>query len=224
MMKLDIDFVRQQFPAFEQPSLRDQAFFESAGGSYTCCQVIDRLTRYYTQRKIQPYYPNATSQQAGAEMDEARARLAAFVGVETDELCFGPSSSQNVYVLAQSFRQHLNKGDAIIVTNQDHEANSGPWRRLADEGIEVREWLIDPQTGSLHIEQLTGLLDETVKLVCFPHCSNVIAEINPVAEIVAMAHAVGAYSCVDGVSYAPHGLPDIGQLGADIYLFSAYKT
>jgi selenocysteine lyase/cysteine desulfurase len=224
MMKLDIDFVRQQFPAFEQPSLRDQAFFESAGGSYTCRQVIDRLTRYYTQRKIQPYYPNATSQQAGAEMDEARARLATFVGVETDELCFGPSSSQNVYVLAQSFRQHLNKGDAIIVTNQDHEANSGPWRRLADDGIEVREWLIDPQTGSLHIEQLAGLLDEAVKLVCFPHCSNVIAEINPVAEIVAMAHAVGAYSCVDGVSYAPHGLPDIGQLGADIYLFSAYKT
>src|SRR5262249_49386089 len=62
------------------------------------------------------------------------------------------------------------------------------------------------------------------KLVCFPHCSNVVAEINPVAEIAALAHAVGADVCVDGVSYAPHGLPDVGKLGADIYLFSAYKT
>ncbi len=68
------------------------------------------------------------------------------------------------------------------------------------------------------------LADGRVRLVCFPHCSNVVAEINPVAEIVAMAHAAGAVACVDGVSYAPHGLPDVGALGADIYLFSAYKV
>ena len=67
-------------------------------------------------------------------------------------------------------------------------------------------------------------MDEKVRLVCFPHCSNVVGEINPVTEITAMAHAAGAFACVDGVSYAPHGLPDVGGLGPDIYLFSAYKT
>ncbi|MCA9298345.1 MAG: aminotransferase class V-fold PLP-dependent enzyme, partial [Phycisphaerales bacterium] len=128
------------------------------------------------------------------------------------------------YVLAQAFRRHLPAGSAIIVTNQDHEANSGPWRRLGDEGIEIREWQIDPQTGHLDPAGLARLLDDRVKLVCFPHCSNVVGEINPVAEIVAMAHAAGAAVCVDGVSYAPHGFPDVGALGADIYLFSAYKT
>jgi cysteine desulfurase family protein (TIGR01976 family) len=223
-MKLDTEFVRTQFPAFAEPSLQGQAFFENAGGSYTCKPVIDRLYRYYTQRKVQPYAPYAASQLAGAEMDEARARLAALIGVETDELSFGPSTTQNTYVLAQAFGQWMKPGEAIVVTNQDHEANSGPWRRLADRGIEVREWKIDPDTGHLNPEDLDVLLDEQVRLVCFPHCSNVVGEINPVTEITARAHAAGAFVCVDGVSYAPHGLPDVGQLGADIYLFSAYKT
>lgn len=223
-MQLDTEFVRSQFPAFSEPSLRGQAFFENAGGSYTCAQVIDRLTRFYKQRKVQPYSAYEASRLGGAEMDEARARLAAIMGVETDEVSFGPSTTQNTYVLAQAFGQMLGPGDAIVVTNQDHEANSGPWRRLAERGIEVREWQLEPETGHLPLDGLRALLDDKVKLVCLPHCSNVVAEINPVADIVAMAHSAGAYACVDGVSYAPHGMPNVSALGADIYLFSSYKT
>tara|TARA_R110000851_G_scaffold160891_5_gene304243 strand:- start:217 stop:1437 length:1221 start_codon:yes stop_codon:yes gene_type:complete len=223
-MTLDTDFVRAQFPAFAEPSLAGQAFFENAGGSYTCAPVIARLERYYRQRKVQPYAPYEASQLAGAEMDEARSRLAAMMGVATDELSFGPSTTQNTYVLAQAFRQWMEPGDAIIVTNQDHEANSGPWRRLADAGFEVREWKINPESGLLDPADLENLLDDRVRLVCFPHCSNVVGAINPVVEITALAHAAGAFVCVDGVSYAPHGLPDVGGMGPDIYLFSAYKT
>jgi len=221
---LDNDFVRAQFPAFAEPSLTGQAFFENAGGSFTCAPVIARLERFYRQRKVQPYAPYEASRLAGAEMDEARTRLAAMMGVATDELSFGPSTTQNAYVLAQAFRQWMQPGDAIIVTNQDHEANSGPWRRLADEGFEIREWKIDPRTGCLDPTDLEHLLDEHVRLVCFPHCSNVVGAINPVVEITALAHAAGAFVCVDGVSYAPHGLPEVGRMGPDIYLFSAYKT
>ncbi len=224
MSTLDIDYVRAQFPAFAEPDLQGQAFFENAGGSYTCKPVIDRLFRYYTQRKVQPYADYQASRLAGDEIDEARSRLAALLGVDTDELSFGPSTTQNTYVLAQAFRQWMNPGDAIIVTDQDHEANSGPWRRLAEDGIEIREWRIDPDTGSLNPQDLENLLDERVRLVCFPHCSNVVAEINPVTEITAIAHAAGAFVCVDGVSYAPHGFPNVGELGPDIYLFSSYKT
>lgn len=224
MQPLDTAWVRAQFPAFAEPSLQGQAFFENAGGSYPCQQVIDRLTRFYTQRKVQPYAPYAVSELAGAEMDEAHERLAAMLGVATDEVSFGPSTSTNTYVLANAVRRWLQPGQAIIVTNQDHEANSGVWRRLAEEGVEVREWKLDPETGSLRTEDLAKLLDKDVKLVCFPHCSNVIADINDVKKITGMAHAVGAFSCVDGVSYAPHGFPDVADLGCDIYLFSAYKT
>ena len=222
-MKLDVEFTRSQFPAFAESSLQGQAFFENAGGSYTAGPVIDRLFRYYHQRKVQPYAPYEASRLAGEEMDEARRRLALMLGVATDEVSFGPSTTQNTYVLAQAFRQHLRAGDAVIVTNQDHEANTGPWRRLAEAGIELREWQIDPVTGHLPLERLAALLPGA-KLVCFPHCSNVVGEINPVAEITRMAHDAGAFVCVDGVSYAPHGFADIGALGPDIYLFSAYKT
>lgn len=222
---LDIDWVRSQFPAFSAAPLQGQAFFENAGGSYTCQQVVDRLTRYYTERKVQPYAPYEASRLAGEEMDEARRRIAAMLGVKTHELSFGPSTSQNTYVLANAVRRWLKPGEAIVVTNQDHEANSGVWRRLAEEGIEVREWQIDTETGSLDPERLSELLaDGAVRLVCFPHCSNVVAEINDVQAITALAHAAGAFVVVDGVSYAPHGFPNVGDLGCDVYLFSAYKT
>lgn len=223
--RFDTDFTRAQFPAFAEPSLQGQAFFENAGGSYTCAQVIARLTRFYHQRKVQPYSAYEASRLGGEEMDEARSRLAAMMGIDGDELSFGPSTTANTYVLSQAFRQSLNSGDAVVVTNQDHEANSGAWRRLAEGGIEIREWQIDPETGHLDPARLADLLaDGRVKLVAFPHCSNVVGEINDVASIAAMVRAAGAVSCVDGVSYAPHGLPDIPALGADIYLFSAYKT
>ena len=223
-MRLDIDFVRKQFPAFAESSLAGQAFFENAGGSYTCRQVIGRLTRFYRQRKVQPYGPYDASRLGGEEMDEARSRLAEMMNVGADEVSFGPSTSQNTYVLAQAFGEMLRPGDAIVVTNQDHEANSGAGRRLAARGVEIREWTLDPETGHLPLEGLTALLDGRVKLVCVPHCSNVVAEINPVAEIARLAHEAGAVLCVDGVSYAPHGFPDVGLMGPDIYLFSAYKT
>lgn len=224
MGTLDIDFVRAQFPAFSEPSLNGQAFFENAGGSYTCKPVIDRLNRFYTQRKVQPYAPYEASRLGGEEMDEARMRLAAIMGVDTDELSFGPSTTQNTYVLAQAFRQWMRQGDAIVVTNQDHEANSGPWRRLAEDGVNILEWRIDPEMGELHLDDLAKLLERDVALVVFPHCSNVVGAINDVAGICALAKSAGARTCVDGVSYAPHGFADVGALGCDVYLFSAYKT
>ena len=81
--ELDIDFVRSRFPAFSVPGLSGQAFFENAGGSYACAPVIDRLTRFYRERKVQPYGPYGAAQAGGAEMDEARARLASMLGVAT---------------------------------------------------------------------------------------------------------------------------------------------
>ncbi len=223
-MQLDIDFVRQQFPAFSQQTLQDQAFFENAGGSYACQQVIDRLHRFYVERKVQPYSSYEASRLGGDEMDEAQVRLAGILGVATDEVSFGPSTTQNTYVLASAFADWLVDGDAIIVTNQDHEANTGPWRRLADKGIKVLEWKLNQDTGHLDINDLQKLLENGVKLVCFPHCSNVVGEINEVSKIVELIHSFGAFVCVDGVSYAPHGLPNVGKIGADIYLFSSYKT
>lgn len=222
--RIDRDFVRAQFPAFSEPSLRDQAFLENAGGSYACGAVIARLTEYYRRLKVQPYYRYPASTEAGEWMDAAHEQLAHYLGVAADEVHFGPSSSQNTYVLAQALRKLLKSGDEIIVTNQDHEANSGVWRRLAQDGIVVREWRVDPASGCLDPATLDSLLNERTRLLCFCHCSNIVADANPVAEITAKARAAGAITVVDGVAYAPHGLPDVAALGADVYFFSLYKT
>ena len=223
-MKFDLPFIRAQFPAFSDPSLEGFGFFENAGGSYPCAQVIDRLNRYYTQTRVQPYYDFSPSREAGQQMDAARNRMAAWLNVAADEVHFGPSTTQNTYVLAQALRQHLKPGDEVIVTNQDHEANIGPWRRLESEGIVIREWQVDPADGELKTGGLNGLLGPRTRVVAFTHSSNTIASINPVREWADHIHAAGAIAIVDGVSYCPHGLPDLQALGADIYLFSLYKV
>jgi cysteine desulfurase family protein (TIGR01976 family) len=224
MTQLDLDFVRGQFPAFREPSLEGFAHFENAGGSYACGQTIDWLDRYYRQTKVQPYYDFPASRLAGEQMDDARRRMAEWLNVGADELHFGPSTSQNSYVIAQALRGELKPGDEVVVTNQDHEANVGAWARLEDDGIVVREWQVDPDTGELHLEDLEALLGERTRAVAFTHCSNVVATINPVREITDRIHEAGARAIVDGVSFAPHGMPDIASTGADIYFFSLYKV
>ena len=223
-MQLDINFVRQQFPALAQSSESKIAFLENAGGSCLCTQTTEILNSYYNHHRVQPYHATPISQDAGNAMNAGYTALATYLNVDENDLYFGPSTSQNTYVLANALWGYLQEGDEIIVTNQDHEANSGSWRRLKNRGVVVREWQVDSETGSLSLEKLHNLLSEKTKLVAFPHCSNILGEINPVVKICRMAHQVGAKAIVDGVSFAGHGLPDVKDLGADIYLFSLYKV
>jgi cysteine desulfurase family protein (TIGR01976 family) len=223
-MTLDLDFVRSQFPAFGEPSLAGFAHFENAGGSYAAGQTIGWLDRYYRRTKVQPYYAFAPSAAAGAAMDAARERMAAWLNIGRDEMHFGPSTSQNTYVLAQALRRRLKPGDEVVVTNQDHEANSGAYSRLAEDGITVREWKVNPETAELERSGLEALLGPRTKLVAFTHCSNLVGSINAVREFAELAHAAGAWAFVDGVAFAPHGLPDLGALGVDAYYFSLYKV
>jgi len=223
MTHLDINFVRQQFPAFQHDKLRHKIFMENAGGSYMCYQVMHRLERYYTDFKVQPYYPNDISSTAGLHIDNAYVSLSTELNCPANSIYFGPSTSQNTYVLANAMVGWLKPDDEIIVTNQDHEANSGVWRRLSQQGVRIKEWCVDPSTGELHIESLLPLLSKYTKLLTFPHSSNILGQINPVKEIGEIAHQRGIYTIVDGVSYASHGFPDIQDLNADIYLLSLYK-
>lgn len=224
MSTIDLSFIRNQFPAFSEPSLEGQSFFDNAGGSYACQDVIDNMNRFYRQNKMQPYGAHPASRQGGEEMDHSHSEIAAYLGVSPEEVHLGPSSSQNIYVLAEAFANRLEAGDEIVVTNQDHEANNGVWRRLAKRGIVIKEWQVNPNTGSLERSGLEALLSPRTKVVAFTHCSNILGEINPVREICEIVHATGAVAVVDGVSYAGHGFPDVNELGADIYLFSLYKT
>jgi selenocysteine lyase/cysteine desulfurase len=222
--ELDLAFVRSQFPAFSHPETGAWAHLENAGGSYTAAPVVELWADLHAHHKMQPGWAAAPSQVIAAAMDRSRTVVAATFAADPALLHFGPSTSMNTYVLARAFRPGWDEGDEIVVTEQDHEANSGVWRRLADTGIVVRDWRVDPVTGLLDPADLDHLLGPRTRLVAFTHASNVAATVNPVAEIVARSAEVGARTVVDGVSHAPHAAVDVGALGADVYLTSAYKT
>ena len=223
--QLDIPFVRQHFPAFCGETRVSGHFFESAGGSYPCLETIEALDSFYRYNKVQPGNGFPVSAAGMDKMLASKQRWAEALGVEPNEVGFGPSTSQNVYVLANAFRGLLKPEDEVIVTNQDHEANTGAIRRaVTDAGATLREWQVDAETGLLSIDQLVNLLNEKTRLVCFPHSSNITGQKNDAAQIIKLAHDHGAWTLVDGVSYAPHEIPDIGSLGSDIYVFSLYKV
>jgi selenocysteine lyase/cysteine desulfurase len=225
LVDIDIEFVRSRFPAFSTGALADWSFFENAGGSYACGHTIDSLNRYYVETKVQPYGLYPASAAAGAQMDRSHQRWAEALGVDRAEIHFGPSTSMNTYVLAQAIGRTLQPGDEVVVTNQDHEANTGAIRRAAQSaGATVIEWQVDPDTGLLDQEGLGALLGPRTRVVTFPHASNIVGQENDVQLLTAMAHEAGARVIVDGVSFAPHTFPHLAALNPDVYLFSLYKT
>ncbi len=223
-ISLDVDFVRSRFPAFKDPMSSKWAFFENAGGSYVPKNVIDHLKFFMTSTKVQPYAEYDTSKIAGDNMDKATKLFAKMINANENEIIIGSSTTMNIYVLSNAIKKLLKPGDEIIVTNQDHEANIGAWRRLKEEGMIIKEWKINNVSAELEIENLIALLSKKTKLVAVTHCSNIVGSINNLKEISKIVHEWGAYIIGDGVSYAPHGLPDVKELDVDFYTFSLYKT
>tara|TARA_B100000401_G_scaffold380095_1_gene281653 strand:+ start:1008 stop:2267 length:1260 start_codon:yes stop_codon:yes gene_type:complete len=223
-IKLDIDFVRSQFPTFKNSMAKNWSFFENAGGSYVPKQVINRLTEFMISTKVQPYADYPMSKIAGQNMDKAINLFTKMINANSNEILIGPSTSSNLYVLSNALKKFINKGDEVIVTNQDHEANISPWRRLVEKGAKIREWKFNTKTGELEIEKLKKLLNRKTKILAVTHCSNIIGSVNNLKLISKLAHEYNVIVIGDGVSYAPHGLPDVKDLDVDFYTFSLYKT
>ena len=222
--KLDIDFVRSQFPAFKDPMCKNWSFFENAGGSYVPKTVIDQLNKFMTSTKVQPYAEYPMSKIAGENMDQATDLFAKMINANNKEIIIGGSTSINLYVLSNALKYNINPGDEVIVTNQDHEANISPWRRLSESGAIIKEWKMNPDTAELEIHELEKLLSNKTKILAVTHCSNIVGTVNNLKEISDLAHKKNVIVIGDGVSYAPHGFPNVKELGVDFYTFSLYKT
>ena len=217
--ELDVDFVRRFFPNLDD----GWAFFENAGGSYVPKPVIERITAYMTEMQVQPGGAFESGRRAGEKRDEAQRLMAEMINADEGEVFIGPSTTTNVYVMSHALRPFFGPGDEIIVTNLDHEANSGAWRRLERTGVTVKEWRVNPDNVELEMGDLEALLSERTRLVCFPHCSNLAGGINDVAAITQKVHAAGAMVFVDGVACAPHRAIDVKALDVDFYALSLYK-
>jgi len=216
---LDLDFVRGLYPA----NCWQQAFFENAGGSFVPDSVIARVDAYMRETQVQPGSDYAASALAAERIADGHRLIAEMIGAETDEVIVGPSTTMNVYVLAQALGALFGPGGEIIVTNLDHEANIGAWRGLAERGLTVREWTVDPDSERLQPEALDTLLNDNTRMVCFSHCSNILGGENDAAALTRKIHNAGAMVCIDGVAFAPHRAIDVKALDADFYLLSLYK-
>ncbi|MBT5415511.1 MAG: cysteine desulfurase-like protein [Rhodospirillaceae bacterium] len=217
---LDLDFVRGHFPLLAK---NDFIFCDNAAGTLVPRSVAARMTAFMTECQVQPNNPYPASELATARLTEAKRLMAEMINATPEEVVVGHSTTNNVYVLSHALRPLMREGDEVIVTNLDHEANNGAWRRLAETGITVKEWRLRPENGDLLLEDLDALLTDRTRLVCVTHCSNVTGTVNDIAEIARRAHAAGAWICADGVAYGPHGRIDVKALDVDIYLCSLYK-
>lgn len=218
---LQLDYVRQQFPALAG----DWAFFDNAGGSQTLRQVVDRISEFLLTSNVQLGASYDLSQWAGKRLARATQAMATLINAaDPSEVVMGSSTTLLLRILSICLGQTLQPGDEIVVTNCDHEANIGAWRDLAQQGIVIKTWELDPDTLELKLEALEELLSDRTRLVAVTHASNILGTINPIRAIADRVHAQGALLCVDGVAYAPHRLVDMQALDADFYVFSFYKV
>nr|WP_239479987.1 cysteine desulfurase-like protein [Actibacterium sp. 188UL27-1] len=218
---MNTDFLKQSFPALSG----SQVYFDNAGGSQVARHVGDRLVEYLYTANVQLGASYPASAQAGQMVDAGRAALAMLMNAaRPEEVVMGATSTQLLGQLAQALSQDWQPGDEVVVTNFDHEANIGPWVKLADKGIVIREWKMPHSAHEPDLADLRSLLSDRTKLVAVTHASNIYGTINPIPKIAQAVRKAGALICVDGVAYAPHRAVDVQALGVDFYVFSAYKV
>ncbi|MGH2407407.1 MAG: cysteine desulfurase-like protein [Candidatus Limnocylindrales bacterium] len=226
MSHFDVAALRAEFPALalEQDGT-PVAYFDGPGGTQVPQRVIDATVDYYRSSNANAGGPFLTSRRSDAIVAEAHAAVADLLGAASaDEIKFGANMTSLTMHLSRSLGATFAPGDEIVVTALDHEANVSPWRRLAeDRGLVIRTADIDADDVTLDLESLEAALGPRTRLVAIGYASNAVGSINPVREIVARAHEVGALTYVDAVHYVPHGVVDVEELGTDFLATSVYK-
>ncbi len=220
--RLDRGAIRREFPALA----RDTVFLENAGGSQVPRLVADAMRDYMLSCYAQLGAGYPESRQADAVVEAAHAFVNRLVnGTGRGEVILGPSSTQLVSMLAQCYADVLAPGDEVIITETGHETNIGPWVKLAERGIEVRTWRVDPDRQECPLEALDALLGERTRVVALVHVSNLLGQVVDVKQVTERVHASSrARVVVDGVAYAPHRAIDVVDGGVDWYVYSTYKV
>ncbi len=203
---LDVQSIRRQFPALQESYNGQPAiFFDGPGGTQVHESVLRAMMDYLTRRNANTHGAFETSQRSDAIIDDARQAAADLLGADTDEIVFGNNMTTLTFHLSHSLAAEFGPDDEIVVTRLDHDANVMPWVMLAeDTGAQVRWADVDLETCTLDMEHLQSLITPKTRLVAIGYASNAVGTINDVKTVIRWAKAVGAYSFIDAVQYAPH--------------------
>ncbi len=221
---LDVGWVRAQFPSlYTQVNGQPAAFLDGPAGTQVPTQVMHVIQSYLMGANANSGGAFLTSRRTDAMVAGARAAMADFFHCERDEVVFGQNMTTITFSISRAIGRELNVGDEILLTTLDHDANFTPWKALEEKGVIIRQVDIREQDCTLNLDDLKSKLNEKTKLVAVGYASNAVGTINPVAEIIRLAHSVGALAYIDAVHFAPHGLIDVKELDCDFLVCSPYK-
>jgi cysteine desulfurase/selenocysteine lyase len=223
----DVEKVRRDFPILQQKVHgHPLVYFDNAATSQKPRAVIDAISRYYERGNANIHRGvHYLSEHATSEHEAARRTLQAFVNAaDKREIIFVRSATEGINLVAQTYgRAHVGAGDEVLITAMEHHSNIVPWQLLCDEKRATLRVLPINERGELRLEELPKLLSDRTKILGVTHVSNALGTINPLRQIIEMAHAHGVPVIVDGAQAAPHVKIDVQELDVDFYVFSGHK-
>lgn len=228
VQSLDVMRIREDFPILARevkPGI-PLVYLDSTATSQKPSMVIDAMDHFYRTNNANIHRGVHTlAEESTAMYEEARVKIANFIHARSPrEVIYTRNTTESINLVAQTWgRANLHSGDVIILTEMEHHSNLVPWQMLAAEKNLRLEFIPVSEEGLLDLDEYQRLLELKPRLVAFTHMSNVLGTINPVKEIIALAHAAGALALVDGAQSAPHLPVDVTDLDADFLAFSAHK-
>jgi cysteine desulfurase family protein (TIGR01976 family) len=222
--KLDVEWVRQQFPALRQTVNGQPAvFFDAPGGTQVPQQVIDAISEYLSKWNANLGGAFLTSRRSELIVQQAHQAMADFFNCSSDEVVFGANMTTLTFALSRAIGRDLKAGDELLVTCLDHDANVSPWVCLEERGAKVRTADIKTADCTIDMFDLQAKIRRNTRLVAVGWAANAVGTINDVREAIRLAHDVGAMTFIDAVHYAPHGLVDVKAIDTDFLACSSYK-
>ena len=226
-MALDIQHIRAQFPALHQEVHgRPLVYFDNGATSQKPQMVIDAITHYYSKENSNIHRGvHFLSQQATDKYEAAREAVRRFINAGSiEEIIFTRGTTESINLVSSCLVRVLFKeGDEIIISAIEHHSNIVPWQMACEQSGAILKVIPVLDSGELDMDAYRDLLNEKTKLVAVNHISNALGTVNPIEEMIPLAHAKGALVLIDGAQSVPHAKVDVQALNADFYCFSAHK-
>ena len=223
----DAEQVRKDFPILhQQVHGKPLVYLDNAATTQKPEAVIQAIVDYYRNDNSNVHRgAHALAERATDKFENARVKVAQLINAsEPREIIWTRGTSESINLVAFSWgRSQLKAGDRILVSAMEHHSNIVPWQMIAEQMGAVVEPIPVDNDGTLNLDALQGMLDERVRMVACGHVSNALGSINPIEQIIAMAHSVGALCLIDGAQAMSHLQVDVQALDCDFYVFSAHK-